>query len=235
MKLFWVIFFLPVVYSMSYPGDSLLQKKPAVIKNKAGYLRSIAGKPGFEMTDLQSEIPGIAFDIRYASANNFFHKKIYPSVNTTYCRKKAAAALAGIQLELNKKGLGLKIFDAYRPYSVTQKIWQQVKDERFAANPAKGSNHNRGAAIDLTIINISTGEALDMGTDFDSFSDSAHHNFTSFPEAILQNRQLLKSVMLQYGFEIFETEWWHYTLPDAKQYELMDLSFEQVRKLTRYQ
>lgn len=217
---------------MSYPADILLQKKPAVIKNKAKYLTSIAGKPGFEMTDLQSAIPGIVFDIRYASANNFFHKKVYPSINTTYCRKKAAAALAEIQLELNKKGLGLKIFDAYRPYSVTQKIWQQVKDERYAANPAKGSNHNRGVAIDLTIINMNTGEALDMGTDFDSFSDSAHHNFTSLPEAIIQNRLLLKSVMTQYGFEVFETEWWHYTLPNARQYELLDLSFEQLRKLT---
>jgi D-alanyl-D-alanine dipeptidase len=124
-----------------------------------------------------------------------------------------------------QSGLGLKIFDAYRPYSVTEKMWEPVQDDRYAADPKKGSGHNRGVAVDLTIINLKNNEALDMGTGFDNFSDTAHHAFTNLPEDVLQNRLLLKNIMEQHGFKALDTEWWHYSLPNAKEFELMNISF----------
>jgi zinc D-Ala-D-Ala dipeptidase len=232
MKLFWAVFFLPVIYAMICQDDASHKKDLPVIRTGKEYAKSIAGKAGFEMVDLKTMLPGCQFDIRYASLNNFLGKKLYPPVKTTYCRSRAAISLAAIQTALKEKGLGLKIFDAYRPYAATKKIWALVKDARYAADPAKGSNHNRGVAVDLTIVNLASGTELNMGTGFDNFSDSAHHNFLSFPDSIVQNRLLLKSVMAAHGFEIFETEWWHYTLPNAKEYDLMDLSFDQLKKIT---
>ncbi len=125
-------------------------------------------------------------------------------------------------------GLGLKIFDAYRPYSVTEKMWLPVQDDRYAADPKKGSGHNRGVAVDLTLIYLATGEELNMGTGFDNFSDTAHHAFTNLPEDILQNRLLLKKNMEQYGFKALDTEWWHYSLPNAKDFELLDIDFKKL-------
>ena len=126
--------------------------------------------------------------------------------------------------------MGLKIFDAYRPYGITEKIWAAVKDERYAANPASGSGHNRGIAVDLTIADIKTRQELNMGTGFDNFTDSAHHNFAQLPAEVLANRLLLKSTMEKYGFVAFDTEWWHYSLPDPKQYSLMNLDFGEFKK-----
>ncbi|HRF25637.1 MAG TPA: M15 family metallopeptidase, partial [Chitinophagaceae bacterium] len=105
-------------------------------------------------------------------------------------------------------------------------------DERYVANPANGSGHNRGTSLDLTIIYLENGQELNMGTGFDNFTDTAHHSFTNLPESILQNRMLLKSLMEQNGFKALETEWWHYSLPNSKQYELLNLSFKKLsRKL----
>jgi len=135
-----------------------------------------------------------------------------------------------VQKELNENGVGLKIFDAYRPYSVTVKFWELVHDERYVANPSKGSGHNRGIAVDLTIINLKTGRELNMGTGFDNFSDTAHQTFTSLPEEILQNRVLLKSTMEKYGFKALDTEWWHFFLTDGSRFEILDIEFKKLKK-----
>ncbi len=181
------------------------------------------------MTDVKAQLPGIVLDLRYAGANNFTQQQLYPAITTTYLRKPAADSLKVILRELKKSGLGLKIFDAYRPYSVTEKMWETVPDDRYAADPKKGSGHNRGVAVDLTIINLTTKEELDMGTGFDNFSDTAHHAFTSLPEAVLQNRLLLKNIMELHGFKALDTEWWHYYLPNAKDYELLDIPFAELQ------
>jgi zinc D-Ala-D-Ala dipeptidase len=109
------------------------------------------------------------------------------------------------------------------------------KDDRYVADPKKGSGHNRGIAVDLTIVNLQTAEELPMGTGYDNFSDTAHHTFTSLPEKILQNRNLLKALMEKYGFKLFETEWWHYSLPDPKNFEILDIPFKKLGKLTSSQ
>lgn len=182
-----------------------------------------------EMVELKSRIPSIIYDLRYASENNFMQRLMYPAgTNTTFLRKPAADSLLKVQQELTKEGLGIKVFDAYRPYSVTQHFWDLVKDERYVANPAKGSNHNRGTAIDLTIININTGEELNMGTGFDNFSDTAHHDFQQLPDPVLQNRKKLKSIMSKYGFSALSTEWWHYTYQSPVQFQALDIPFKKL-------
>ena len=184
-----------------------------------------------KMLELKKWIPNLVYDLRYASTNNFMHRLMYPAnTSITFMRLPAVSALQKIQQELNEKGLGLKIFDAYRPFSVTVKFWELVKDERYVANPSKGSGHNRGIAADLTIIKLTTGEELNMGTGFDNFTDSAHHAFTSLPEEILQNRELLKTTMEKYGFKAFDTEWWHYFLAEGNNFEILDLDFKKLGK-----
>jgi len=224
--------FLSITLITIYGQDSVLNKStPYVIKNINAYRNSVKAHPEKKMVDLKKIINNLYFDIRYATRNNFMHTKLYPPINTTYLRLPAAEALKNIQKELKDKGLALKIYDAYRPYYVTVKMWQPIKDERYVANPAKGSGHNRGIAVDLTIIKIADGKELNMGTGYDNFTDTAHHTFKNLSPEILQNRTLLKSMMEKHGFKAFESEWWHYSLPNAKDYELLDLSFKKLKKL----
>jgi len=183
-----------------------------------------------KMVELHTLIPSIRYDLRYATIHNFTGEKLYRDSAMTFMRLQAADALKEIQQALSAKGLGLKIFDAYRPYSATVKMWKLVKDERYVANPAKGSGHNRGLAVDLTIIKLATHEELNMGTGFDNFTDTAHHDFTALPEEILQNRLLLKNYMTRYGFRSLDTEWWHYYWPNDRGYEVLNIDF---RKLAR--
>ena len=199
-----------------------------VLDKLAEYQQTIRNDSAKKMVELRKAAPGIVYDLRYAGTNNFMHRTMYvPPARCTFLRAPAAQALAAVQKELNSKGYTLKIFDAYRPYSVTVSFWELVHDERYVANPAKGSGHNRGIAVDLTIIDLKTKRELDMGTGFDNFTDSAHHSFTGFSATVLQNRQLLKETMQRHGFNILETEWWHYFWPNDRNYEVLDIPFEE--------
>ena len=224
-----------VIFSTSnitYAQDTSLNKYGLwVIKNTKSLNAIAKSDTNKQMADIKKYINNIILDLRYATANNFMHTKLYPPVSTTYLRLPAAKALQHVQTELNAVGLGLKIFDAYRPYSVTEAMWEPIKDDRYVADPKKGSGHNRGIAVDLTIINLKTREELPMGTGFDNFSDTAHQTFTALPEQILQNRNLLKNLMEKYGFKSLETEWWHYSLPNAKDFEILDLSFKKLKRI----
>ena len=201
-----------------------------VITKVADYKQTVAGDTAKKFIDLKKVVPGIVLDLRYATTNNFTNHQLYPNIKTTYMRLPAATALAKVQKELNEKGLGLKVWDAYRPYAATELMWELVKDERYTANPAKGSGHNRGIATDLTIVDLKTGDEINMGTGFDNFTDTAHHIFKNLPEDVLNNRRLLKSTMEKYGFKAFDTEWWHYYWPNDREYEVMNLSFKNLRK-----
>ena len=205
--------------------------RPPVTEKYEQYKKQVRSDINKTMTELRRAIPGIVYDLRYASTNNFMHRLMYPAgTRYTFLRKPAAEALQKVQKELAKKGMGLKIFDAYRPYSVTVKFWELTKDERFVAHPRNGSGHNRGIAVDLTIIMLQNGQELDMGTGFDNFSDTAHQGFTKLPEAVLRNRQLLRSLMEQNGFKAYADEWWHYSWPSAIKFEILDLDFKKLAK-----
>jgi D-alanyl-D-alanine dipeptidase len=227
MKVFYTVIFFGIAFTAASQNRYGLN----VIQTKSAYNITVVKKPGKAMVDVRKKIKKIAFELRYADSNNFTHQQLYPAVTTTYLRKDAAQVLAAVQRELSTKNLGLKIFDAYRPYSVTEQMWELVEDDRYAADPAKGSGHNRGIAVDLTIINLKTKQELNMGTGFDNFTDSAHHDFKALPAAILQNRLMLKTLMEKHGFSALATEWWHYSLPNAKDYELLDLSFSELKEL----
>lgn len=182
------------------------------------------------MIELHSLIPNLLYDLKYATTENFTGKQLYTTGTKTYLRLPAAKALAQVQQELNIMGYGLKIFDAYRPYSVTQKMWALIQDERYVANPAKGSGHNRGLAVDVTIVDLKTGKELPMGTGFDNFTDTAHQSFKNLPAAILQNRELLTQTMRKQGFQPLTTEWWHFYWPNDKNYAVLNLRFKQLSK-----
>lgn len=216
-------------------GITALHGQPAtslhVERSAKSYQKSVIAHPEMQMTELKRLVPGIIYDLRYATTNNFMHRRMYARNTTTaFLRKPAAEALLKVQNELNNEGLGIKIFDAYRPYSVSEKFWELVKDERYVANPARGSNHNRGTAVDLTLVDLETGKELDMGTGFDNFTDSAHHTFTGLPTAVTANRQKLKSVMRRFGFMALTTEWWHYTYESPLKFEVLDISFKKLAK-----
>ncbi|RXK58352.1 peptidase M15 [Lacibacter luteus] len=204
------------------------------IASEKSYKHTLKKDNQKQMVELKTKMPGLVYDLRYATVNNFVKLPLYPVTTTsTFLRLPAANALQQVQQELKQKGLGLKIFDAYRPYSVTIKFWELIKDERYVANPSKGSGHNRGLAVDLTIIDLKTGIELDMGTGFDNFSDTAHHSFTQLSTTVLQNRKVLKEVMLKHGFTALETEWWHYYWPNNRNYEVLDLDFKKLNKFTQ--
>jgi len=186
-----------------------------------------------KMIDVKKAIPSLIIDLRYSTNNNFMHWRLYPSLRTTYLRLAAVNALKKVVIALNNENLTIKIFDAYRPYTVTEAMWEMVKDNRYAADPSKGSGHNRGIAVDLTLVNLRTKKELSMGTGFDNFSDTAHGDFTALPQAVLDNRLLLKNVMENYGFVRLSTEWWHFSLPNAKDYELLDIPFAALKKINR--
>ncbi|MEI8059486.1 MAG: M15 family metallopeptidase [Ferruginibacter sp.] len=211
--------------------DTVLNKYGLwVIENAAELQKTIHDNPNKEMTDLKKKIPNLVMDLRYVGSNNFMHQILYPFTATSYLRKPAVDSLLIIQKILNQSGLALKIFDAYRPYSVTEKMWELVHDDLYTADPKNGSGHNRGAAVDLTLVNLATSLELNMGTGYDNFSDTAHHAFTNLPEEVLQNRLLLKKIMELHGFKAFDTEWWHYSLSNTKEYELMNVSFKALAK-----
>ena len=204
-----------------------------VVKDIRLLKAEIDADSGKQMVDLKRRIPSLVLDLRYSTNNNFMHRKLYPVLHTTYLRLPAMKALGKVVAELKGKNLTLMIFDAYRPYSVTEMMWEAVKDSRYAADPAKGSGHNRGIAVDVTLFDLSSKAEIPMGTGFDNFSDTAHQDFIALPGAILANRQLLKTVMEKFGFVSLDTEWWHYSLPNAGSYEILDIPLGELKKLNR--
>ena len=183
------------------------------------------------MIALQGFLTPFYTDFKYATSQNFTNEVLYAQPEP-YLRLPAARALKNALSILKDKGLTIKIYDAYRPYSVTKKMWEIVPDERYAANPTKGSSHNRGTAIDVTLVYLKTGVELKMPTEYDNFTTKAHHNNQQLPKKVIKNRALLKRVMEQAGFVPLNTEWWHYTFKGSgEQFQLLDLDFSQLKQV----
>lgn len=195
-----------------------------IIETINQYDSLIKENPNEELIDLEKYIPGIKLDIRYATENNFTKTKIYTHPKA-YLVKPAAEALKKIQEELSKKDLGLVIYDGYRPYEGTIYFMEVYPDTTFVANPRTGSIHNRGCAVDLALIELSTGKYLEMPTEFDSFTDAASIDYIGelAPQQI-KNRKTLIDIMTSYGFNTYKSEWWHFNLKNAKSFKLKNLS-----------
>ena len=161
-----------------------------------------------ELTEANS---GIRTDIRYASMNNFMDTIIY-DCGRCFLRTTSAEKLKEVQKNLVEMGLGLKVYDCYRPRPMQWRLWERVPNPRYVADPRKGSMHNRGLAVDLTLVD-SLGNELPMGTDFDFFGPEASPNYTNLPESVLANRALLATKMKELGFKSIKSEWWHFNLP----------------------
>ncbi len=204
---------------------------PQVVNSLPLYYQSLKGHPEKELKSVKR--PGLVSDLQYATENNYMNSVLYQEKpRAIYLRQPVAQALNGVLKELSETGLGLKIFDAYRPYSVTIRLWKKLHDARYAADPAEGSDHNRGIAVDLTLLDLKTQKSVDMPTGFDNFTDSAHQDFMGLSSAVLINRNRLKRVMEKYGFIALRTEWWHFSWPHPENFDLLDLSFNELKKIT---
>jgi D-alanyl-D-alanine dipeptidase len=229
-RLGFLVFFTVIFYLLRAQQLPLSAYGLPYINDVALFRESLINHPEKQMNSL-TDIPGISLDLRYASSNNFMHKKLYPAnIKTSFLRNPVFDALINVSRELGRMGIGLVIFDAYRPYRTTVELWIPVKDERYAANPAKGSGHNRGIAVDLTLADLKTHRQLLMPTGFDNFSDSAHQDFRGTDSIRIANRELLKRVMVKHGFIPLPTEWWHFSWPDPEHFEVLDLSFAELAK-----
>lgn len=158
------------------------------------------------------------FDMKYATADNFLKEKVYPC-DECFLRVKTVKALLEANKAFLEKGFRIKIYDCYRPRSIQKKMWKIVPDANYVANPKKGSIHNRGGAVDISLVD-SEGKELDMGTKFDFFGKEAGHNYPNFSEQILANRKFLKTIMLEHNFKSFDSEWWHYNLNGSNKDEV---------------
>lgn len=150
------------------------------------------------------------YDMKYATEDNFLKAKVYDCAECML-RYKTVKALIAANKEFMKQGCKIKLFDCYRPLSIQKKMWEIVSNPEYVADPKKGSIHNRGGAVDITLVNAQ-GEELEMGTTFDFFGIEASHNYKKFPVSVRANRKYLKMVMIQNGFNSFDSEWWHYNL-----------------------
>nr|WP_073021713.1 M15 family metallopeptidase [Flavobacterium micromati] len=177
--------------------QSILENKPQIIKDTS-------------FVNLKDYSQDFAYDMKYATADNFLKAKVYDCAEC-YLRLKTVLALIDANKKFIKKGYRIKIFDCYRPLEIQKKMWAIVSNPKYVANPAKGSIHNRGGAVDITLVDLQ-GAELEMGTSFDFFGEKAAHNYKKLSNKIKNNRKLLKSVMESSGFSPFDSEWWHYNL-----------------------
>ena len=184
--------------------------------------------PDTVFVDLKELDTTFVFDIRYATPHNFTGEVLYPCARCLL-RKAVVLKLLMVQYYLLEKGYRLKIFDCYRPYSIQFRMWEKVPDPRFVARPSKGSNHNRGSAVDCTIVD-SLGRNLDMGSGFDDFSEKSRFNYPWLTEEQKKNREFLRRVMGMFGFEGISTEWWHFNDTRARFYSISDFPLCEKRR-----
>lgn len=186
------------------------------------YNRQILKDSNLSLVNIQNYIQGITLDIKYATDQNIFYTKLYEK-STAYIRLPVAKALLKVEKELNEKGFGLKIYDAYRPYSVTCKMFEMIPDTLYMGTPWYGSKHNRGIALDLTLIDYRTKKELKMPTPFDALVYPAHPDFNGLPDDVIRNRELLKATMHKYGFKVDPMEWWHFNYVSNYLFDILDI------------
>lgn len=198
-----------------------------VVNDFKVYKADVAKNPSLALVDIKKEIPSVVLDIRYATKNNFMKQVMYKQARA-FARKPVVEKLKLIQAALKKNGYGLKIYDGYRPYAVTVSFYDKASDKNFVANPAKGSKHNRGCAVDLSIIDLKTGKDVPMPTPYDSFEAAAAPHYNDLPAHIIKNRDFLINTMQAHGFKVIYNEWWHFDFIGWQDYDLMDIPFEKL-------
>jgi D-alanyl-D-alanine dipeptidase len=163
--------------------------------------------------NLKNYSKDFVYDMKYATSDNFLKAKVYDCAEC-FLRLKTVKAMLSANAEFMKKGYKIKIFDCYRPLDIQKRMWKIVPNPSYVADPSKGSIHNRGGAVDITLVDAN-GLPLDMGTTFDFFGVEASHSYQNLSQEIKANRELLKTIMIQNGFNSLDSEWWHYNLKSA--------------------
>lgn len=184
-----------------------------------------------DLVELIKLDPTIKLDIRYATRNNFLGKAVYKEPRA-FLQRPAAEALVRINQSLRKQGYGLVVFDGYRPWSVTKVFWDVTPEDKkiFVADPNKGSRHNRGCAVDLSLFELKTGAEVKMPSDYDEMTERAHINYECATPEAKRLRELLRTEMFTEGFAVYEPEWWHYDYKDWKEYPIMNVKFSEIGK-----
>jgi len=187
-------------------------------------MKSFEGLSDTTFVRLADFSDAFVYDLRYATENNFLKAKVYECAEC-YTRVKTAKALLAANSDFMEKGYRIKYFDCYRPNDVQYKMWKIVPNPQYVADPRKGSIHNKGGAVDITLVTLD-GKELDMGTEFDYFGKKAYHDNTDLPKEVLEHRKLLKETMEAHGFWSIRTEWWHYNLGAASNDQIANFKWD---------
>ena len=181
------------------------------------------------LVDVRTIQPPLLEEIRYATRCNFTGSQLYP-FPAAFVHRDVAAALAAVQVDLAKQGLALKIYDGYRPFSVQQKMWDLIRDERYVSNPAVNKGrHTRGTAVDVTLVD-KLGNELPMSSPFDDFTEAAHRDSKTMIATQRANMLTLQDAMMRHGFEPYPFEWWHFDFRNWKSYPVLDISFDALAR-----
>jgi D-alanyl-D-alanine dipeptidase len=178
--------------------------------------------------------PTIRLDIRYATKNNFTGRPVYKEVRA-FLQRPAAEALVRVNNALRKQGYGLVVFDGYRPWAVTKVFWDITPEDKkqFVADPSKGSRHNRGCAVDLSMYDLKTGKEVTMPSAYDEMTERSHINYQCATPETRRLRDTLRAAMEAEGFNVYEPEWWHYDYKDWREYPILNLSFKEIGRVSR--
>lgn len=229
-KFMWVAMAAFLLFQVTSIAQNSNPYNLPVVSDTAVYAAQCRADSNNLMVDLAFYAPDIQLDIRYATFENFTGQILYPEAKA-FVRLPVAKALKRVQENLSSKGVGLKIYDAYRPYSVTLRMWELMGDTNYVAAPWLGSRHNRGCAVDVTVVDSTSGNELEMPTVFDEFGPRSSATYPDLPSVVLENRNSLIEVMRRYGFQVLETEWWHFDFEGWEKYPLMDISFSDLDDL----
>jgi D-alanyl-D-alanine dipeptidase len=183
-----------------------------------------------DLVELVKLDPTITLDIRYAGANNFLGRPVYKEARA-FLQRPAAEALVKAHRELAKSGYGLLIHDGYRPWAITKLFWDMTSgfQREFVADPKTGSKHNRGCAVDLTMYDLATGQAVEMPGGYDEMTPRSYPEYPGGPPEARAKRDLLRRVMESHDFTVEPNEWWHFNYKDWKEYPLLDIAFSEIK------
>ena len=183
-----------------------------------------------DLVELVKLDPTIKLDIRYASKNNFLGRKVYKEARA-FLQRPAAEALVRANQTLRAQGYGLIVHDGYRPWAVTKAFWDATPEDKklFVADPSKGSRHNRGSAVDLSLFDLKTGLTVKMPGEYDEMTERSHINYACASPEATRLRELLRAAMTAEGFAVYEPEWWHYDYKDWKEYPILNVKFSEVK------
>ncbi len=229
IKIFSLLILLSLTIQLMAQSKNKYGYPLSIVSDLDTYQNSVAVDSNNALIEIKSRIPNIVLDIRYATTNNFLKKVFYKQAKA-FARLPVVLALQKAQAELNAQGIGIKIYDGYRPYAVTVQFYESFPDSLYVASPWSGSRHNRGCALDMTLVNLKTGKELKMPTPYDSSIEASWADAPVKNKRALKNRELMKSVMTKYGFTVEPSEWWHYNYNGWAAYPLMDIPFEVLQK-----